>query len=266
MDNPLITVAMPVFNGDSYLNLAIDSIINQTYLNWEMIAIDDGSTDKSLAILLDYQLRDKRIKVISRENKGIAYTLNQCIENANGDFIARMDADDISMPTRLELQLNAFKVDSSLDLIATNVFFTDERNTIVGELECLTEHASICKRPWVGFLMPHPTWLGRAEWFKKYQYAVPAPYLCEDQDLLLRAHMNSKFAVLPVFLLKYRLRAKFSIVKKIKTRLSLLKHQLRFFFTKKSYINLVFSICSFVFFCAKDLIKKIKITLKHHYI
>ena len=264
MDNPLITIVMPVFNGDAYLNLAIDSIINQTYLNWEMIAIDDGSTDNSLAILLDYQLRDKRIKVISRENKGIAYTLNQCIEYANGTFIARMDADDISMPTRLELQLNAFKADPSLDLIATNAFFIDKKNTIVGDLVCLTQHANICKRPWVGFLMPHPTWLGRADWFKKYLYAVAAPYLCEDQELLLRAHMDSKFAVLPVFLLKYRLRAKFSIVKKIKTRLSLLKHQLRFFFTKKSYINLVFSICSFVFFCAKDLIKKIKITLKQH--
>lgn len=266
MDNPLISIAMPVFNAESYLNLAIDSIIGQTYLNWEMIAIDDGSTDNSLAILLDYQLKDKRIKVISRENKGIAYTLNQCIENAKGDFIARMDADDISMPTRLELQLNAFKADSSLDLIATNIFFTDEQNTIVGELECLTEHVSICKRPWVGFLMPHPTWLGRAEWFRKYRYAIPAPYLCEDQDLLLRAHMDSKFAVLPVFLFKYRLRAKFSIVKKIKTRLSLLKHQLRFFITKKSYVNLALSICAFVFFCAKDLITKIKITLKLYYI
>ena len=100
--------------------------------------------------------------------------------------------------------------------------------------------------------------------FKKYQYAVPAPYLCEDQDLLLRAHMDSKFAVLPVFLLKYRLRAKFSTVKKIKTRLSLLKHQLRFFFTKKSYINLVLSTSGFVFFCAKDLITKIKSSLRQH--
>lgn len=266
MDNPLITIAMPVFNADSYLNLAIDSMINQTYLNWEMIAIDDGSTDNSLEILLDYQLRDKRIKVISRGNKGIAYTLNECIKNANGNFIARMDADDISMPARLELQVKAFQADSSLDLIATDVFFIDEKNTIIGESECLTEHASICRRPWVGFLMPHPTWLGRTEWFRKYQYAIPAPYLCEDQDLLLRAHTDSKFAVLPVFLLKYRLRIKFSIVKKIKTRLSLLKHQLRFFITKKSYLNLALSTSAFVFFCAKDIVTKIKFTLKHHYI
>ena len=102
--------------------------------------------------------------------------------------------------------------------------------------------------------------------FKKYQYAVLATYLCEDQELLLRAHIDSKFIVLPVFLLKYRLRANFSIINKIKTRLSLLKHQLRFFFTKKSYINLILSIFGFVFFCAKDLITKIKSTLKQNYI
>lgn len=263
MSAPLITVVMPVFNAANYLNLAIDSIIDQTYTNWEMIAIDDGSTDNSLAILLHYQLRDKRIKVFSRENKGIAYTLNQGIEKANGDFIARMDADDISMPTRLELQLDALIVNPSLDLIATNAFLIDDQNKSVGELMCSTGHANICKRPWVGFLMPHPTWLGRTEWFRKYHYAIPAPYLCEDQELLLRAHIDSKFAVLPNYLFRYRVRAEFSIVKKIKTRLSLFKHQLRFFFTKKSYINLLLCVCSFVFFCTKDLITKIKITLKH---
>ena len=261
MDNPLISIAMPVFNAESYLNLAVDSIIGQTYLNWEMIAIDDGSTDNSLTILLDYQLKDKRRKVISRENKGIAYTLNQCIENANGDFIARMDADDISMPTRLELQLSALEADPALDLIATNAFLIDEQNTIAGKLECLTDHVNICRRPWVGFLMPHPTWLGKTEWFRKYQYTIPAPFLCEDQDLLLRAHMSSKFAVLPQYLFKYRLREQFSVVKKIKTRFSLFKNQLKFFWAEKSYINLGLSLFSFAYFCTNDLVTKIKIAL-----
>jgi glycosyltransferase involved in cell wall biosynthesis len=252
---------MPVFNAAGYLNLAIESIINQTYTNWEMIAINDGSTDNSLAMLLEYQHKDSRIKVISRENKGIAYTLNQCIDIANGDYIARMDADDISMPTRLESQLSSFIADPALDLIATNAILIDEQNRTVGKLECLTDHASICRRPWVGFLMPHPTWLGKTEWFKKYRYTIPAPYLCEDQDLLLRSHQSSKFAVLPQFLFEYRLRAQFSFLKKIKTRFSLLKSQLKLFWAKKSYINLVLSLFSFTYFCTKDLLTKIKSAL-----
>lgn len=261
MTTPLITVAMPVFNAAGYLDLAIESIINQTYTNWEMIAIDDGSTDNSLVTLLDYQHKDSRIKVISRENKGIAYTLNQCIDIAKGEYIARMDADDISMQTRLELQLSALVADPTLDLIATNAFLINEQNTRTGELKCLTDHKSICMRPWVGFLMPHPTWLGKTEWFKKYRYTIPAPYLCEDQDLLLRAHMSSKFAVLPQSLFDYRLRPRFSIEKKIKTRLSLLKSQFNFFLAKKSYINLGLSLFSFAYFCTKDLVTKIKIAL-----
>jgi glycosyltransferase involved in cell wall biosynthesis len=261
MNPPLITVAMPVFNASGYLNLAIESILNQTYTNWEMIAIDDGSTDNSLAILLDYQHKDSRIKVISRENKGIAYTLNQCIDMAKGDYIARMDADDISLPTRLESQLSSFRADPALDLIATNAFLIDEQNKSVGELRCSTDHNSICKRPWVGFLMPHPTWLGKTEWFRKYRYTIPAPYLCEDQDLLLRSHQSSKFAVFPQFLFEYRLRAQFSFVKKIKTRFSLVKHQIKFFLEKKSYFNLALSLLSFIYFCTKDLVTKIKIAL-----
>lgn len=108
-ENPLISVIMPVYNAEKYLKEAIESILSQTYKNFEFIVINDGSTDRSLDIIKKYKKKDNRIKIISRENKGIVKSLNEGLNIAIGEYIARMDADDISILNRFELQLNAFK-------------------------------------------------------------------------------------------------------------------------------------------------------------
>ncbi len=102
---PLISVAMPVYNGELYLLEAIDSILRQTYTNFELIIIDDGSTDSSNSLLQQYQKNDNRIRLISRENRNLASTLNDIIDLARGKWIARMDQDDIALPQRFERQL-----------------------------------------------------------------------------------------------------------------------------------------------------------------
>ena len=105
-ENPYVSVILPIYNGEKYLSKAIDSILAQTFASFELIMIDDGSSDKSHEILLDYQKLDRRIKVFSRENRGLATTLNESIDLSCGDWIARMDQDDIALPNRFERQLN----------------------------------------------------------------------------------------------------------------------------------------------------------------
>ncbi len=101
---PKISVVTSVYNGQKYLREAIDSILNQTFKDFEFIIIDDGSTDNSGAIIQSYN--DTRIRLIQKENKGLAAALNVGIKAAKGKYIARMDADDISIPERLEKQLD----------------------------------------------------------------------------------------------------------------------------------------------------------------
>lgn len=102
--SPLVSVVMSVYNGERYLREAIDSILGQTFKDFEFIIIDDGSTDDTLQIIKSY--KDPRIVLISRENKGLVVSLNEGIEQAKGKYIARQDADDYSLPERLRKQLD----------------------------------------------------------------------------------------------------------------------------------------------------------------
>ncbi len=106
IDAPVISVVMSVYNGQKYLRESIDSILEQTYKNFEFIIINDGSEDNSLDILLEYEARDPRITIVNQNNIGLTRSLNRGIKLAASEYIARQDADDISLPTRLEKQLN----------------------------------------------------------------------------------------------------------------------------------------------------------------
>lgn len=102
----MISVLLCVFNGELWLRDCIESILNQTYKNFEFIIINDGSEDTSLSIIKEYALIDKRINFINQKNIGLTRSLNKGLKKAKGDWIARIDCDDISLPKRLELQLN----------------------------------------------------------------------------------------------------------------------------------------------------------------
>jgi glycosyltransferase involved in cell wall biosynthesis len=104
-NRPIVSVLMSVYNSEKYLALAINSMLRQSHRDFEFVIVNDGSTDKSSEILQCYATRDRRIRVISRKNGGIVAALNEGLACARGEFIARMDSDDISVPQRLELQL-----------------------------------------------------------------------------------------------------------------------------------------------------------------
>ena len=127
--SPKVSVLMPVFNAEKYLKFAIESIINQTYINWELIIINDGSTDKSEYIIKSFS--DNRIRYCKFENKGISQSLNYGLSISNGELVARMDADDISLSNRLELQVNFFLEHSEYILIGSNVDVIDENGNFL---------------------------------------------------------------------------------------------------------------------------------------
>ena len=115
-EKPLISVIMSVYNGGLYLGEAIESVLKQTFANFEFVIINDGSEDDSLEITQKYQKNDKRIILIDQENIGLTKSLNRGIGVAKGDFIARMDADDISLPDRFEKQLKIIE-DKNADIL-----------------------------------------------------------------------------------------------------------------------------------------------------
>src|SRR4051812_12237605 len=102
---PQVSILMPVYNARPYIAAAVESILSQTFTDWECIIIDDGSTDGSLEILQSFAQRDKRIVLISRPNRGLVATLNEGLEHVHGEYVMRMDADDLSRPERMEQQV-----------------------------------------------------------------------------------------------------------------------------------------------------------------
>jgi len=120
---PEVSVIMVVFNAKAYLKEAIDSILGQTCSNFEFLIADDGSTDATVDMLRSYEKQDCRIKLfLYKENKGQTYRLNQLIQQAQGEFIARMDGDDISLPHRIERQLQYLKTHPNCVLLGTQMY------------------------------------------------------------------------------------------------------------------------------------------------
>ena len=184
-DLPLISVALPVYNGEQHLAEAIDSILSQTFLNFELIIIDDGSTDNSLRILKDYESRDQRIRLISRENRDLVTTLNEIIDMARGKWVARMDQDDIALASRFERQLEWLE-QTGADICGSwmQYFGTgDQRIWKTYESDEAIKIDMLFKCP-----LAHPTVVMRAAPIKQLRYDK-AWEKAEDYELWTRAAM-----------------------------------------------------------------------------
>ncbi len=252
---PLVTVAMPVYNAGKHLRLAVLSIIRQTFADWELLIIDDGSTDNSLQSIAD--INDARLHIVhDGRNKGLAARLNECIDLARGKYFARMDQDDVSYPERFARQIDTLQSDARLDLVATRAITVNEDNMAIGLFPCALVHEEICARPWRGFYFPHPTWLGRIEWFRKYRYAEPGPYFCEDQELLLRSYRESRFATVDSVLFGYRVRERIDWRKLAKTRQTVLNVQLRHFANTKQWHLALLALAAYLAKKSSDLFKR----------
>jgi glycosyltransferase involved in cell wall biosynthesis len=127
-----LSVVMPVYNSEKFLSAAIESILNQTFTNFEFIIVDDGSKDKSLEIIKTYAEKDNRIKIITQKNKGVSAALNTGIAKAEGEWIAIMHSDDIAHPRRLEKQLNFVKENSQVVVAGTYAYHINLKNQVLG--------------------------------------------------------------------------------------------------------------------------------------
>ena len=130
--NPIVSVIMPVYNAEQYLTYAIESVLNQTYSEFELIIINDASTDNSGEIIKKYS--DKRIKVITHEsNKGVVCSTNEGIEKSGGEYISILDDDDIYEPKKLENQILYFNQNPEIDVVGGRCHFIDEEGKIISE-------------------------------------------------------------------------------------------------------------------------------------
>jgi len=248
---PLITIALPVYNGANTLGHAVSSIIDQSFRNWELIILDDGSTDHSLKVMNSFN--DPRIKLVEGEkNIGLSARLNMAVDMANGIYFARMDQDDVSFSQRLEKQFEYLQQHSNIDLLATATISFRGDFELLGKLPVLSKHEDICSRPWNGFHFPHPTWMGRIEWFCQHRYDSGADGV-EDQNLLLCAYNNSQFACLEEPLLAYR-EGDRPLKKMLRARRIFTRAFMQYYIAERSYLTVARVISLFLMKSTADIL------------
>lgn len=198
---------MPVYNSQRYLCAAVESIRGQTYKDFELIAVDDGSRDDSLEILREYESKDPRVRVISRPNTGIVGALNDGLAAATGEFIARMDADDIALPQRFEKQVAFLQSNPYHVLVGSQVMLMDPDGAdLCPKRDTEYTHERIdwahLNHRWP---LVHPTVMMRRSAVESIgRYRVKYQWL-EDLDLFLRMAEAGRLESLPDVLLRYRL-------------------------------------------------------------
>lgn len=199
---PVISVVMSVYNAEKYLDEAIESILNQTFKDFEFIIINDGSTDKSLEIIEKYQKEYNRIVLISRENKGLIYSLNEGIEKARGEYIARMDADDISLPNRFEEQVELLSKNSKIDVVGCNYQLIDEKSNIKGDVvKVPMTNEDILMNLCYTVPFAHPSVMIRKSIFENFKYEINPT---EDYLLWTKIFNGENFRNIEKLLFKYR--------------------------------------------------------------
>lgn len=195
-----ISVLMPIYNAEKYLHESIDSILNQTYQNFEFIIINDGSTDGSADIVRSY--KDPRIIFVDNpKNSGLVAVLNQGLDMAQGEFIARMDADDISLQSRLEKQIKFMKKHKDVGICGTFFHIFGNQINRIEKKKLLPSLKDMLKTSPVG----HPTVMMRKSVLNKYHLRYDPRYkYAEDYELWTRAIKYTKIANLKDVLLNYR--------------------------------------------------------------
>ncbi len=187
---PKISVAMSVYNDSKYLEDAIKSILNQTYTDFEFIICNDASTDGSLDIIKKYKDIDKRIVLLENEsNLGLSASLNRCIEYSSGEYIARMDADDISINNRFQQQVYYLETNPEVAFVCGDIYLIDEDGVWGNRINNLplSKHNVYVYQP-----IPHPTVMMRKSVLDDVGGYTVAPYTRRGQDFDLWCKMYHK--------------------------------------------------------------------------
>ncbi len=202
MKKPLVTVILPAYNAAKHLRQAIDSIVAQTYKNFELLVIDDGSTDLTARIILSF--RDPRVKYVkNEENLGLIATLNKGIEIARGEYIVRMDADDISLPKRIEKQVSFMQ--SFPKVGASGTWYYTFGGNGSKKLKVSSDPAWLQANLLFNSCLCHPSTIIRKETLLKNNIRYNPEYKhAEDYDLWIQLSRVSALSNIREFLFKYR--------------------------------------------------------------
>lgn len=206
MNKEFISIGIPIYNAEKYLEPAILSVLSQTHKQWELILVDDGSTDNSLAIAKKYEKLDDRIRVISDGvNKKLPYRLNQIIKESKYDYIARMDADDLMSTDRLEIQLKTLEENPDIEFVTTGCLTIGKNNELTGVShgKNLQMSASMILEGLTNIL--HASLLARKSWYIRNPYNTNN-IQAEDYELWLTAAKKNdlKYIVIEQPLYWYR--------------------------------------------------------------
>lgn len=216
MNSPLVTISSAFYNTGPALLDMIKSVFAQTFTDWELLLINDGSTDESLAVV--ESVDDPRVRIYSNDrNRGRSFSLNRITELARGKYIARMDSDDLCSPTRMEKQVNLLESNPQLDAVSAGVIYLDKEDNPVGDMTCPTEHNDICRTPWRSFHLVHGALIAKKAYFQKTPYREDIP-IAVDFNMFLRSYQSSRFENVQEPLYYYRLDNSFNLKKQFAAR------------------------------------------------
>lgn len=204
MNKPMVTVLMSVYNGEKFLEEAIESILNQTFSDFEFLIINDGSTDNSVKIIESFE--DSRIMLINNEkNLKLIASLNKGVSLAKGKYIARMDCDDISMPDRLEKEVKFLESNQEYGLVGTWYTVIDGEGVEKYNRSYPSNNELIKLFLSLNCPLAHGSIMGKTELFKQNAYGSKEHYAVEDYELWVRMAKTTKIHNIPEYLFKYRI-------------------------------------------------------------
>ena len=204
---PLLSVVMAARNEAKYVAAAVESVISQTYPNWELIIIDDGSIDSTPAILESYSKQDCRIRwVRNPQSQGLAASLNRGIREARGAIIMRADADDLNLPSRFEEQFRYLSDHSEVDFVGTGAILMNEDGDEIKEFFLPSEHDEIKRIAYKNTCFFHPSVAMRKSALERIGLYDEGLIRAQDKELWLRGlSVGCRYANIPKPLIRYRL-------------------------------------------------------------
>jgi glycosyltransferase involved in cell wall biosynthesis len=204
LKRPSITVLLPVYNAEPYLAQALQSVLAQTYGDFEVIVVDDGSTDGSREIITRYAREESRIRVIARENRGLVQSLNEGLSQATGEYVARMDADDVCLPERFSKQVTFLRTNPDHVVVGSSFIYIDEHGAETRRHACFVNDVTIRHALPVEGSIRHPSAMLRTRALLEIGGYSDHYFAAEDYDLVRRLAHVGQLHNLPDVLLHYR--------------------------------------------------------------
>lgn len=207
MSNNLVSIILSVYNGEKYLDDSISSVLSQSYKHFELIIINDGSSDNSISIITEWSKKDKRIVVVDKKNTGLTSSLNIGLEKSNGKYIARIDADDVWLSSKLESQVDFMEKHPEIVLLGTGTNFINEDGEVLNQNEVKQPTTDLelrkiylYKNPFVhsSVLFRTSTMISLGPYNVNYKYA-------QDYEFWYRMMKVGHIAILPEVLISRRL-------------------------------------------------------------